>query len=295
MRLFNPFQLSEQPDSSADLRPVKRSHLFYRVFRDEWPCLITLSLFYTLVYLPALIWLFLNFLLLEHHFYEGNLSLDSHWLFQFLLILSCCIAISGPGAAALSRCSRNLARGQHRPLLSTMWDALRSGWKQGLFCSVLSALLPLLCYFSSVYFLSFPNSPLMLAAFCVFLLVLLYGTILLPSLWVMIPTYDLPISSMIANANYMTLRQFGKALSIRILASLPELFGFFLCLTNPLSVNLVFSIVAAYYIFFGFGLRSLLLSSFGNFLCETYLNPKIPGSWVDIGLSSERQIPIIED
>lgn len=290
MGIFSPFSTGNKKEAAESFVPSKRTQLFFHVLSNNWMSVIGLSLGYSLVLLPEILWVFVHLLFLEgQHPFATLFSADQLFLFASVMVFLS--AISGPGLAVLARWSRDLARCHLFSPFHTVRQALRTCWKEGLVLSFFSALLPIFAIFAWIYLGSFQGAPLqtlLAAGLCLFFLILF---LLGPSLWSMAVTYRLSFSSMLVNANYMTLRQFGKAVFIRLLSILPEVFSVLLCFTNALSFDFVCSALLAYYILFGFGLRSILLASFGNFLCESYLNPIIPGAGVDIGLASERVTP----
>lgn len=290
MSIFSPFSEGNGKIPHKSPIPSKRTQLFLHVLSEKWTSIIGLSLAYSLVLSPEILWMFVHLLFLERQASSATLF-SAGQLLLFASVLVILSIISGPGLAVLARWSRDLAR--FRPLSPRHFvcQALKTCWKEGLILSFFSALLPILAVFAWIYLGAFQIGllrTLLGAGLCLFFLLLF---LLSPSLWSMAVTYQLSFSSMLVNANYMTLRQFGKAVFIRFLSILPELFSILLCLSNALSFDLVCSALLAYYMFFGFGFRSILLASFGSFLCETYLNPRIPGAGIDIGLASERVTP----
>lgn len=290
MGIFSPFSTGNKKEAKESSTPSGRIQLFFHVLSDKWMSVIGLSLGYSLVLLPKILWVFVHLLFLEGQ-YPSAALFSAGQLCLFASVLVFLSAISGPGLAVLARWSRDLARCHLLSPLHTVRQTLRTCWKEGLILSLFSALLPIFAIFAWIYLESFQGGSLqtlLAAGLCLFFLLLF---LLGPSLWCMAVTYQLSFSSMLVNANYMTLRQFGKAVFIRFLCILPEVFSVLLCLSNALSFDFVCSTLLAYYMFFGFGLRSVLLASFGNFLCESYLNPRIPGAGIDIGLASERVTP----
>jgi hypothetical protein len=86
----------------------------------------------------------------------------------------------------------------------------------------------------------------------------------------------------------MTLRHPLQSIKTGILGDLPVFITGVFCVFYPNAAFFLLSILATYYIFYGFGLRQMLFAAHGNTMCEQHLNPHIPGARINIGLNTEQ-------
>lgn len=295
MSFHEKYRISDknQPDYSLSDRPATRNKLLFSMLWEHKAGIFLFSLAYTVVFLPSCIWVFLNGLLLKSILVNGG-GLSAQSVFSFLLILFPTITLSGPGAAGLYRIARNWMRNEPLHPCRVFLAAVKDSWKGGLLLAFLRGLLPLLSFFAYIAFGRYTASPLLLAALLVFLLAALLWLLMLPGLEVMTVTYTLSFPQMLWNGLYFTLRHPLKSLKTRLLAALPELAVSLFCLSAPGALPQLLAVLAAYYMFYGFGLRQMLFAAHGNFLCEQYLNPHIPGARLNIGMCSETRAPSSE-
>ena len=279
----------KQQDYSPSQRPATRKSLAWAMVREHKFGIFFFSLSYAAVFLPAEIWAFLTALMLKSTAEGGVLPAQSGA--QFLLVLCPLMALSGPGAAGLYRVARNWMRDEPRNPWDVFRSAVKDSWKHGLLLTLLTALLPLTAYFAWVYFSGYAASPLTTAAIWVFLLINLLWQLMLPCLEVMAVTYNLSFGQILWNGLYMTLRHPLKSLKTRLLTAVPALIACLFAFAYPGAAWQIAALLAAFYVFYGFGLRQMLFAAHGNALCEAHLNALLPGARVDIGMRSERTVP----
>lgn len=272
-------------EDSLDYRPNSRKKLLLSMISEHKFDLFFLSLIYTVVYFPAELWTFFSILILQQGVADMGLQ---QWLFQYLLLFLPLFTISGPFSAGLYRVFRNWARDEPLKPADVFRSAVKDSWKTTTGIATVSALIPMLTLFAFQFAASYLSHMVGIVIFLGFVFVDLLWILLLPTLQIMAVTYNLTLPQMLWNSLYMTLRHPLKSVKTRILADLPLLITAAFCVSYPNAVFFLLSILAAYHIFYGFGLRQMLFAAHGNTLCEQHLNGLIPGAKVDIGLSTER-------
>ena len=163
--------------------PQNRRQLFGDTLKTRLSALCRINLLYMLIFLPAMIVIMYHYsnvlstasamMLVEQNDYASYVeqaaeneqevrfteeqfnelkndfpfeqAFDST-LFQLLLWLVPCLAITGPFTAGLSYVTRNWARDEHAFIWSDFKDAVKANWKQALVLSVITSILPLAVY-----------------------------------------------------------------------------------------------------------------------------------------------------
>ncbi len=291
--MFSRIFMPDLGEENAQERPgpATRKELFRRALHDHAYGLAGMSMLIGLIYLPGEIWTFLQFLSLKIEANDASFSVSPNWLYSYLLILWPCIVVSGPWMAGISRILRDLARGQEPRRREVFFSALRDSWKPFLLSAVISGVIP---FFSLMAIVSVQSltpddrfSRVLLALFFLFAAV---WFLIQPTLRVVMVTYRLSFPAMVWNAFFLTFRRFFSSLGIALLSLFPTAFAAMFILAYPGSIALVLSVWAAYTLFYGYALRLLLHCSYGNCLCERFINIHIPGAKVDIGLTGEYEI-----
>lgn len=134
MSIFSPFSEGNGKIPHKSPIPSKRTQLFLHVLSEKWTSIIGLSLAYSLVLSPEILWMFVHLLFLERQASSATLF-SAGQLLLFASVLVILSIISGPGLAVLARWSRDLAR--FRPLSPRHFvcQALKTCWKEGLILS----------------------------------------------------------------------------------------------------------------------------------------------------------------
>lgn len=290
-RFFNSFYYGKagKGDYTPENLPKNRVALFFEVLRVRWSALVRLNLLYVVFLLPAIVWTFLNYAMLEGMMGDGG-AIDpgqfAGLVTTWLLILWPCIAITGPATAGVSYVTRNWARDQHSFLWSDFKDAFRANWKQSLVISTISGFLPLLvfvCYrfygqlasTSSVFFVVPQMLVVMLAVLWYLAQQLIYTLMI---------TYELRLSQLLRNAFILAVGKLPLSLGIRLASLIVPVIGLLLMFLMPNIGGYVILVLVLYYLLFGFAFNRLLYASQANNVCETYINPNIEGADVGIGL-----------
>ena len=273
----------------ADM-PQNRRQLFGEVLKVRWSGLFGVNLLYSIAWLPAIIWTFMNYLAMLGTL-NGELELaeaaqEVRGLFStYLLILAPCIAITGPFNAGATYVLRNWARDQHSFVLSDFKDAVKANWKQALAISTISGLLPTIVWTAWSFYSGMTSE-----AFIFFVpagLVLLVGVVWFLSSTIMMDmliTYDLKLKDVIRNSILLTIGKLPFAALIRLIMLALPILGFLLMMLVPASQGYVIPVTILLFAVFMTAFNKLIAVSYGNWLCETYINPRIEGAATNIGL-----------
>lgn len=278
--------------TEADL-PENRLQLFRDVLHVRAGSMVGVNLLYLLCWIPAVIWSFLNLVQLYGltlSAAEGFIRSVQNILFSWLLVLAPLIFITGPFTMAVSRIMRNWARDEHSFVLTGFGAALKENWKQGLAYGAISGLLPLVAYLCIDFYAGMAqSSALFYLPMGIVLLAALAWYLASPILPTMLVTYRQGFFIQLKNAVLMTLAALPKAILIRLTTLLvPILLGIVLYIF-PSALGWASAAAVVLYAVFMPAFNKLVWASWANALCETYLNPKIEGAGVNIGLRPKEE------
>jgi len=285
MSLFDRFynQSSGRAYSPED-KPETRGELLKLVLRDHFFSLMPMNFVLLGICLPAVVWGITGFFyILQDLGASGTivdfLSLSRTWV----LILIPCIAITGPVVCAMSILLRNLARDNARQKKAVFMEALKDNWKQALLLSCITSLMPTLLWAAASFYVPMmgrmASVPLLLTG-----LVFAIWLLTLPTLYMMIGTYENSLISNLKNALALTLSHLPMVSGLRILCILPAIIMFFSLMIGSKLFSILLFIGCVWYIFFGFGLSRLMYAWMANKLCEENLNTMIEGADTHIGM-----------
>jgi len=274
----------------ADL-PQNRRQLFGEVLKVRWSGLFGVNLLYMVAWIPAIVWSFLNLMALFNlqSLEAGAAPGDTVGLITtWLLVMVPCIAITGPFNAGVTYVLRNWARDEHSFVLSDFKDALKANWKQALVISVIDGIMPFIIWTSWRFYSGMiQQSPLFLVPAALILLIGLLWFLASMLAYPMLITYALKTRDVIRNALLMTVAKLPFAVLIRLITLLPLAVAYALMLLVPGIQAQVLMVSAALYLTFMVAFNKLITVSYANWLCETYLNPRIEGARTNIGLRPE--------
>ena len=288
MNLYEKFfnAVNRQGYSPED-KPETRMELLRLVLKDHFFSLIPLNLLLLAVYLPAVIWGVTGFFYILQALgptgtFADFISLSRTWV----LILIPCIIITGPFSCAMSILMRNLARDNARMKKAAFMDALKGNWKQALLLSTITSLIPTLIWAAASYYVPmlgrYASIPLLLTG-----LVFAIWLLSLPTLYMMIGTYELRLIEQLKNSLALTLSKLPLVAGVRLLCILPGMIMLLCLFIGSKLLSILLFIGCVYYIFFGFGLSKLMYAFIANKLCEENLNTLIDGAGTRIGMKSE--------
>lgn len=279
-------------DFTVENLPQNRRQLFGEVLKVRWSGLIGVNLLYLVFWIPAIIWTILNIVALynmltaQPEAYTANdvVSLMATWL----LVLVPCIAITGPFNAGVTYVLRNWARDEHSFVLSDFKDAVKANWKQALAVSAIDGILPFLMFTCWRFYGG------MLATNYLFILpaamVLLVGVLWFLSSMLAYPmliTYDLKLKDVLRNSLLMSIAKLPFAVLVRLLTLIVPALAYGLIVLIPSIQSQVLMVTVLLYLVFLVAFNKLITVSYANWLCETYLNPRIQGARTNIGLRPE--------
>lgn len=281
--LFNNYFYgkSDRKDFTQEDLPTNRLQLFREVLKVRRGSMVGLNLLYLLIWIPAVLWTFLNLLQLP----VIDVDVLPSLALSYLALLFPLIAITGPFNAGVSFVMRNWARDEHSFPFLDFKKAIRENWRQALAMSAISGALPLVS-FVGVYFyagMARQNMLFYLPATVLLLAALLWtlSAQLMPTL---IVTYHLKLSQVVKNACILTLAALPRAVCAKLATlALPIALAVLIWLA-PGALSWAGAIALALYGIIMLSFNKLIVASYANAVCEQYLNPKIEGAPVNIGL-----------
>ena len=278
-------------DFTLEQLPQNRRQLFGEVLKVRWSSMFGVNLLYMIIWLPAIAWTLLN-LVTMYNMLGGEIASTaedfSGLIATWLLILFPCVAITGPFNAGVTYVLRNWARDEHSFVLSDFKDALKANWKQALVVSVIDGALPFILYTCwRFYGGMLSQSAFYLVPTALVLLVAIVWKLSAMLAYPMLITYDLKMKDVLRNSILLTLAKLPFAVLIKLATfALPAL-ALGLMLLIPSSQLHILLVVSMLYFIFMVAFNKLMTVSYANWLCETYLNPRIEGARTNIGLRPE--------
>ena len=303
--------------------PQNRRDLFFDTLKTRLSALFRINLLYMLIFLPAMIMLLYfgmtgveelnNRLLIEENDYasytemykqaeqevtiteeaynsfkenQNNFDYSSiiqSYLFQMLIWLIPCIAITGPFTAGLSYVTRNWARDEHAFIWTDFKDAVKENWKQSLVISAITSILPLAVYLGWIYYGQMAQrSMFMIVPQVLVVLIGIIWAISITYMHPMIVTYELKLKDVIRNSLLLGVARLPMSVGIRLLHCIPAVIAALLCyFWSPWYGMLI---LFAWYFLIGFALSRFITASYTNAVFDRYINPKIEGAKINQGL-----------
>ena len=266
--------------TEADL-PSDRIKLFMEVLKVRKGSMIGLNLLYILIWIPVAIWTAVNCIQL----FTIQTAMYESLLLTYLLVLFPLTAITGPFTAGIAYVMRNWARDEHSFPYSDFKTGMKNNWKQALPMSLISGMVPLNLYLCIRFYSGMTNSSVLFyipSAILVFAaMIWMLSVQLMPTMMV---TYDLRFSALVKNCVLLTLANLLKSMGIRFGTLLLPFLLLLGMLLFPSAMGWLGAILIIAYAMFIPCFNKLVQASFSNYICEKYLNPKIEGAAVDIGL-----------
>lgn len=208
-------------------------------------------------------------------------------IFQTLLLLIPCIAITGPFTAGASYVTRNWARDEHAFIWSDFKDAVKENWKQGLAISAITSIVPVMIYMCWNFYGQMANDsflyviPQMLATMVgiIWMLAIIY-------MYPLMVTYKLKFRTLLKNGLLLCIARLPQSIGLRLWSLVPVLLGFVIALFLP-AFQWVMMGEFLYYILIGYALSRFIYASYTNAVFDRFINPHIEGAVVNRGLSDE--------
>ena len=173
-------------------------------------------------------------------------------------------------------------------MLSDFKDALKANWKQALVVSVIDGALPFILYTCwRFYGGMLSQSAFYLVPTALVLLVAIVWKLSAMLAYPMLITYDLKMKDVLRNSILLTLAKLPFAVLIKLATfALPALALGLMLLIPSIQMHILLVVSMLYFIFM-VAFNKLMTVSYANWLCETYLNPRIEGARTNIGLRPE--------
>ncbi len=266
-------------DFTPESLPDSRVKLFFDMLRIHFGGLCAVNLIYLLFCLPALLWTGINASLFMSA--EADLSMASGNLMFYLIGMVPCLTIAGVGAPGLMYVVRNWARDQHSFLISDFKDAVKGNWKQGLVIGLINGISLLVSYVGIMYYSQMTASSIVWVipeTLVVMMLALWWMINML--IYPMMVTYDMTLKVLIRNAALIALA--------RLPWSILFLLGAFLVpAAIAMFVPYGYLVIVGIYLVVGFSLTGLIYASYAVSCFDRFLNPKIEGAPVNLGLRDQ--------
>lgn len=287
-------------DFTPDQLPANRFELFLEMMRIHFSGLVAMNLFSVLISLPALVWSVISYSALAYNAEQMIASgqgptsaLDSTVLLYLLLMIPCIMIITVFNTGVFY-ILRNWARDQHTFTVSDYKDALAANWKQALLLGLINGLSLPVVYIAYTYYGimavnggSFWYVPQMLVV--ILLCVWWMANMLITPMMV---TYEMSFKTLIRNGIVMTLGRLPWSLLFWGLSvAIPAVILLFV----PYGVV----IAALIYLLLGFSLTNFVYVSYANSCFDRFLNPRIEGAQVNMGLRdpnyAEEEIEVTDE
>ncbi|MDR0928307.1 MAG: YesL family protein [Oscillospiraceae bacterium] len=294
---FNNFYYgkSGKKDFNPENLPQNRVQLFFEMLRVRWGALVKLNFLYLLFWLPALIWCLMSFVvinnltaqLLSEEITQAVFDDQMYeTMFTWLVLMIPCIAITGPATAGVSFVTRNWARDQHSFVMSDFKDAFKANWKQALVVSTITGIAPLMVYGGYRFYseLAATQSILFTIPQMLLPMVGLIWLLMLQLIYTLMVTYDYGLGTLLRNTVILAIGKLPLSVGIRLAALALPIVCFVLQFIAPTIGIYAVLVLVLYYLVFGFAFHRFLYASYANAICEKYLNARIEGAPVGMGL-----------
>ena len=314
---------SGKGDFRKDDMPETRMQLFWDTLRTRLSGLCRLNLLYMLIWIPAMVTIFISssqiysslsmVMVVKNNDYatyvqyveesggqvnvteeeynklkEEEVNLQGYLynsIFQMLLILFPCIAITGPCTAGISYVTRNWSRDEHAFIWTDFKDAVKENWKIPLLLSTITGALPMLVYQGWMTYGRMAESNMIMIV--PQMLVVLIGIVWALCVTYMHPltvTYDLKVSGVLRNGLLLGIARLPFSFLIRLLHCVPGLIAFVAVWFFGMDLMLGLVLLGAYYVIIGFSLSRFVTASYTNAVFDRFINPRIEGAPVNKGL-----------
>ena len=290
MRFFKNYFYGRpgQRDFTEQDLPTNRLQLFREVLKVRRGNMVGLNFLYLLCWIPAVLWSFLNLVQLSAIAEGLSDATPGNLLYSYLLVLFPLTAITGPFTMGVSRVMRNWARDEHADPFGDFIAGVTENWKQGLLYSLICGALPLLVFICVNFYTGMlAASPLFYLPLAVTLVAALLWSLSAQLMPVLIVSYRLRFTGVVRNAVLMTLAVLPKAIGVKLATLAIPAILLLLMQFVPAAMRWAVPAVLVLYAIFYLSFNRLIVASYSNACCEKYLNAKIEGAGVNIGLRDE--------
>lgn len=280
--MFNSYFYGKagKADYTVDNMPKNRLELFFTVLRLNIGNLIKLNLLYDLFCLPLFIWLFINYSVLssfEDQATAATSFVQSGYLSALLIGLIPCCMLMGVGSSGQMCILRNWSKDQHSFMLSDFKDALKTNWKAGLGLGTINGVSFFLVYVCYQYYgLMAENNTFFILPQTLMVVLFVVWWMMNMIAFPMLAGYEMKFKDIIRNS------------ALIAVARLPfSVLFFIVTMVVPAALFLIpygILIGPLYFLLIGFSVTGLIHASYANSCFDKYLNPRIEGAQVGVGM-----------
>lgn len=266
-----------QADYTPDQMPTSRVSLFFDMLRIHFSGLFSINLLYILFCLPAIAWTLLNFAVLTD---AGTTEAVVGLIPTYLMIMIPCLGLCGVAAPGLMYVLRNWSRDQHSFMFSDFKEQIKGNWKNGLIVGLLNGFVTLTAYVGYMFYgQQMASSVFFIVPQMLVIMLCIFWWMMNMVIYTMMVTYDMKFGQLVRNSAIIVLARLPWALLIFGGSVLPAFIVLFVFphIYAYLALGLIYLLV-------GFAITGMVYASFANSCFDKYLNPKIEGAQVGIGL-----------
>ena len=297
--LFNSFYYGKagKADFTPEQLPSNRRQLFFDVLRVRFGGLVGQNLLYVLIQLPTIVWTAVSFMALtvlidssvaaaNGEVITGALHIPADQftgalngqIVIWLLGLIPCLMIAGALKPGVIYVLRNWSRDQHSFVFSDLKDAIKSNWKTGLLVGLINALSLLITFVCYIFYGGMSGDSVIWVVpqmFVVIMCILWWMANMV--IYPMMVTYQMKFSHIVRNGIIMVLARLPWSVLI---------WGLSVAIPVVLVLFVPYGSVAAIviYLLIGLALNQFIYVSYANSCFDRFLNPRIEGAPVNMGL-----------
>ncbi|MBQ2956691.1 MAG: DUF624 domain-containing protein [Clostridia bacterium] len=284
-------------DFTPDQLPANRMALFLEMFRIRLGGLCGVNLFCLLTSLPAIIWSILTYQVILMDIEtnpEAASAMLSGRIITYLLFMIPCLVLTSVLNTGVAYIMRNWSRDQHTFTVSDYKDALKENWKGGLLVGLINGFSLLITYICYTYYGVMASQSGMFWYIPQMLVVILCCVWWMANMLIMpmMVTYEMNFKTLVRNSIIMVVGRLPWSLLFWGLSVLIPL----VCL---LYVPYGIVIVGIFYAVIGFSLTYFVYASYANSCFDRFLNPRIEGAPVNMGLRdpnlAEEEVEVTEE
>ena len=270
-----------QADFTPDQMPTSRVQLFFEMLRVHFSGLFGINLFYILFCIPAIAWTLMTMqVMMLPEEVAGVAPVMTDLIPMYLLIMVPCLALCGVGAPGLMYVLRNWARDQHAFTFSDFRDNVKVNWKNGLIVGAINGLSLVITYVGMRFYSDMAHqNVIFIIPQTLVMIMCVFWWMMNMVIYPMMVSYDMKLSYLIKNSAIITMARLPWA-ALMLVASLVPII---LALVFGLHIYAML-VVGLFYLAVGFALTGLIYASFANACFDKFLNPRIEGAPVGMGL-----------
>jgi uncharacterized membrane protein YesL len=276
-------------DFTPENLPSNRLQLFFEMLRVRFSGLFGVNLLFLLFAAPAIVWTVIHVMVLMATL-EGTLGenfVTGGYFTYYLLGLVPCFGVAGIGATGEMYILRNWSRDQHSFVLSDFRDTLKANWKQGLLAGLINGASPLIAYVCYTYYgqMTVTNGVFWAVPQTFVLVFCAFWWMMQAIIFPMMVTYHMKFRQLLRNCAILTIARLPWAVLL-VLGSFGLPMGLALALMWYVPGIIIFVLLALVLIYglVGFALTGLVYASYANACFDKFLNPRIEGAPVNLGL-----------